>query len=39
MTTFIRAAAILAAAGLVVGSAAAVSVAQGPPPGIRRKPS
>ena len=36
MTTFIRAAAIMAAAGIVVGSAAAVSVAQGPPPGIRR---
>jgi len=36
MTTFIRAAAIMAAAGLVVASAPAVSVAQGPPAGIRR---
>ena len=36
MTTFIRAAAIMAVAGLVVSGTAAVSVAQGPPPGIRR---
>ena len=36
MTTCIRAAAILAAAGLVVASAPAVSGAQGPPAGIRR---
>ena len=35
MTTFIRAAAILAAAGVVAASAAAVSAAQAPP-GIRR---
>ena len=35
MTTFVRAAAILAAAGLVAGGGAAVAVAQAPP-GIRR---
>ena len=35
MTTFIRAAAILAAAGFVAGGGAAVAVAQAPP-GIRR---
>ena len=36
MTTCIRAVAIIAAAGLVVASAVAVSVAQAPQPGIRR---